>query len=296
MSTATLQLHGVEIDQQHAHMLERVHPYTLAFIQKMLSSKQFDSVQFLAHLLQLAEVKQQSIVPPTIETTNRAIIHLQSAQELSQRSGWPWGYTTTYKVLRVLEALGLLQRKPGELHFFYGAPQFHTDIFLNLQKLQASKTPKVRQLATKVQRRLERDVLHGQLRIFDDLPAASNAPVAQATQTFTTLLQQEGIAISPRLAAKLSATCEDIARMFAQVPLSVQQKEALAAQERPWYPFEGFTAEKQTQEGNFALHMGNATPTKQRQEKSSEGNSAQEKGNSYVTLVACGVVPLGEKV
>lgn len=231
---------------------ERVHPQTLVMIE-MLSSKQFDALQFVAHLLRLATAKQYSVFQPTGETTDRAVIAIKSVQELCSLSHWPWGYTTTHKAIRVLEALELLYRVPGELHFLCGAPRLHPRILANLKKLQMSKTPKVRQLASRVQKQLEAKLERSQERL-GEFERTGNSPIAQATQRLATVLQRENIPITPQLAEALYVTCQELAGQLLS-PSSTTEK-ALSLKDETWFSFDGIA--KGIPEGNSSETKGNS--------------------------------------
>lgn len=144
-----------------------LHPATLQLVQTLLAGKRVNGGAVLLALLEYAS-------PGTSEEV--ALVEIQSVQQFSAQPQWPWGYTTTCKILLVLEALGILERHRHhdavELRISLGSPKGNlSQIYQALDRLLQRKTPKVQRLAAKVKERLQQ----GDLFPKNELPGHSCA-------------------------------------------------------------------------------------------------------------------------
>jgi hypothetical protein len=199
--------------------LEFVHAQTRSVVQ-YLFSKKINGERFLAALLRYATlqpdtIRQYSLFRFSGEGNDTAVIFLQSIEALSKSEGWQWGYITTRKVIKILEALGILSRKRHqnyiELHLHLGKIEFPLrQILGKLEGLTHDKDPKLAQIARKAKRLLQEG------NLFPDASTASNDPLLQAElrpvyHLLENLFQFQGMNTSPETQALLSQASELIA-------------------------------------------------------------------------------------
>src|SRR5437660_2236625 len=165
-----------------------LHPATLQLVQTLLAGKQVNGGEVLLTLLAYA-------TPATSREV--AVVEIQSVQQFSAQPQWPWGYTTTCKILLVLEALGILERHRHQhsvgLWIHLGPPKGNlSQICQALDRLLQRKTPKVQRLAARVKARLQQ----GNLFPRNEFPLVSCAadlqPVAEYLER---LLEAHGVQI-----------------------------------------------------------------------------------------------------
>ncbi len=144
-----------------------LHPATLQLVRTLLSGKWVNGGDVLLALLEYAVLGASADV---------ALVEIQSVQQFSAQPQWPWGYTTTCKILLVLEALGVLERRRHhhavELRIHLGPPEGKlSQICQELDHLLQRKTPKVQRLAARVKETL----LQGNLFTRNEIPSVCRA-------------------------------------------------------------------------------------------------------------------------
>jgi len=184
-----------------------LHPATLQLVDTLLAGKRVNGGDVLLALLEHATAGTGEDV---------AIIKIKSVQQFSTQLLWPWGYTTTCKILLVLEALGVIERHRHldgvELRISLGPPKGNlAQISQALDRLLQRKTPKVQRLAARVKERLQQ----GNLLPGNEFPAAPGPAELQAvTDYLQQLLEAHGVQISLFRRQELVQASQTIAHLL----------------------------------------------------------------------------------
>lgn len=189
--------------------VERIvlHPATLQMVSTLLSGKRVKGSDVLLTLLEYA-------APGISEDV--AIVEIQSVQQFCTQPQWPWGYTTTCKILLVLEALGILERHRQldrvELLIHLGPPKgTFSQICQALDELLQRKTSKVQRLAARVKATLQQ----GNICIKNEFPIVyCTTDLQPVTDCLERLLEAHGVQIPLFRRQELAQASQTIAHLL----------------------------------------------------------------------------------
>ncbi len=198
----------------HTLNVEDLHPHTQELLRSLLMSDRMNVERFLSDLLNQATRTAGS---GERGQEQYASLQTQSIQMLSRSIGW--NFTTTYKLIKVLEALGLLtmhSSKQGcHLWISLAAPPLTTaQMQERVSPIMQSHTPKVRQLATKVSARLQ--------QLLPQKPSGSTGDgVTQIIEDELTLLFHHcGIQLHDSMQKHLRQTAQTLAGKLERISLA----------------------------------------------------------------------------